>query len=112
MREDWKRDFGLSDWAGQDFDDSLDAVWERIAISSESSIPSERDHAMREGLDELGWHSEVMQRNCKGCKEEVCRLCHYGCQIGAKQSTMKTWLQDAYDNGARIVVNTAGGHAC
>ena len=60
-----------------------------------------------------------MQRNCKGCEEEVCRLCHYGCQIGAKQSTMKTWLQDAYDNGARIVVNAPvdrvimeGGAAC
>ena len=25
--------------------------------------------------------------------------------IGAKQSTMKTWLQDAFDAGARIVVN-------
>ena len=105
VREDWKQRFGLSDWAGQDFDDSLDAVWERISISSESSIPSARDHAMRAGLEKLGWHSEVMQRNCKGCQEEVCRLCHYGCQIGAKQSTMKTWLQDAYDNGARIVVN-------
>jgi long-chain-alcohol oxidase len=105
VREDWKQRFGLSDWAGQDFDDSLDAVWERIAISSESSIPSARDHAMRAGLEKLGWHSEVMQRNCKGCQEEVCRLCHYGCQIGAKQSTMKTWLQDAHDNGARIVVN-------
>src|ERR671924_306309 len=108
VREEWKDRFGLNDWAGRDFDDSLDAVWERISISSESSIPSERDHAMRKGLGELGWHSEVMQRNCKGCREEVCRLCHYGCQIGAKQSTMKTWLQDAYDNGARILVNTRG----
>ena len=108
VREEWKDRFGLDDWAGRDFDDSLDAVWERISISSESSIPSERDHAMRKGLGELGWHSEVMQRNCKGCREEVCRLCHYGCQIGAKQSTMKTWLQDAYDNGARILVNTRG----
>ena len=106
VRQDWKDRFGLSDWSGPDFDASLDAVWERIAISSESSIPSARDHAMRAGLEKLGWHSEVMQRNCKGCEEEVCRLCHYGCQIGAKQSTMKTWLQDAYDNGARIVVNT------
>jgi choline dehydrogenase-like flavoprotein len=106
VRADWEDRFGLSDWAGQDFDDSLDAVWDRISISSESSIPSLRDHAMRNGLEQLGWHSEVMQRNCKGCTEEVCRLCHYGCQIGAKQSTMKTWLQDAYDNGARIVVNT------
>ena len=106
VREDWRNRFGLSDWAGQDFDDSLDAVWERISISSESSIPSLRDHAMRDGLETLGWHSEVMQRNCKGCTEEVCRLCHYGCQTGAKQSTMKTWLQDASDNGARILVNT------
>jgi long-chain-alcohol oxidase len=106
VREDWKRDFGLDDWAGPDFDDSLDSVWERISVSSESSIPSERDHLMRKGLEELGWDSEVMQRNCKGCTEEVCRLCHYGCQIGAKQSTLKTWLQDAYDNGARMVVNT------
>jgi long-chain-alcohol oxidase len=107
VREEW-RGLGLDEWAGSDFDDSLDAVWERIGVSSESSIPSSRDHAMREGLDKLGWHSEVMQRNCKGCKEEVCRLCHYGCQVGAKQSTMKTWLQDAYDNGARILVNTRG----
>ena len=105
VREDWKARFGLSDWSGQDFDDSLDAVWDRLSISSESSIPSLRDHAMRGGLEKLGWHSEVMQRNCKGCTEEVCRLCHYGCQSGAKQSTMKTWLQDAYDSGARIVVN-------
>jgi choline dehydrogenase-like flavoprotein len=110
VRSDWEQRFGLSDWAGSDFDASLDAVWERIAISSESSIPSARDHAMRAGLEKLGWHSEVMQRNCKGCEEEVCRLCHYGCQIGAKQSTMKTWLQDAYDNGARILVNTPIHH--
>jgi long-chain-alcohol oxidase len=106
VRKDWEDRFGLSDWAGRDFDDSLDAVWERLSISSESSIPSLRDHAMRNGLEQLGWHSEVMQRNCKGCTEEVCRLCHYGCQIGAKQSTLKTWLQDAHDNGARILVNT------
>jgi len=107
VRADWKERFGLDDWAGPDFDRSLDVVWERLSISPESSIPSERDHAMRKGLDSLGWHSEVMQRNCKGCKEEVCRLCHYGCQIGAKQSTMNTWLQDAYDSGARILVHTS-----
>jgi long-chain-alcohol oxidase len=108
VRQEWKDRFGLDDWAGKDFDDSLDAVWERIGVSSETSIPSARDYAMRKGLDKLGWHSEEMQRNCRGCQEEVCRLCHYGCQIGAKQSTVKTWLQDAYDSGAGILVNTRG----
>jgi long-chain-alcohol oxidase len=106
VRQDWKDRFGLSDYAGPDFDESLDAVWERISVNSEYSIPSRRDEVMRTGLAELGWDSEVMQRNVKGCTEEVCRLCHYGCQLGAKQSTIKTWLQDAYDAGARIIVNT------
>jgi long-chain-alcohol oxidase len=47
-----------------------------------------------------------MQRNVRGCTEEVCRLCHYGCQLGAKQSTLKTWVQDAYDSGTRVLVQT------
>jgi choline dehydrogenase-like flavoprotein len=108
VREDWKDRFGLDEWAAgsKDFDQSLDAVWDRIHVNAENSIPSLRDERFRDGLAKLGWDSQVMQRNCVGCTEEVCRLCHYGCQIGAKQSTLKTWLQDAYDAGARIIVNT------
>jgi choline dehydrogenase-like flavoprotein len=107
VREDWKDRFGLDDWSpgGKDFDQSLDAVWDRIHVNAENSIPSLRDERFRDGLAKLGWDSQVMQRNCVGCTEEVCRLCHYGCQIGAKQSTLKTWLQDAHDAGARIIVN-------
>ena len=68
-------------------------------MNAEHSIPSRRDETIREGLDKLGWEWEVMQRNVRGCTEEVCRLCHYGCQLGAKQSTLKTWVQDAHDAG-------------
>jgi long-chain-alcohol oxidase len=103
--DDWQDRFGLEDWAGRDFDASLDAVWDRIGVNSENSIPSRRDERFREGLAKLGWDSQVMQRNVQGCREEICGHCHYGCQIGAKQSTCKTWLQDAFDAGARIVVN-------
>ena len=105
VREDWTDRFGLDDWAGQDFDESLDAVWDRIHVNSENSMPSLRDERFREGLAKLGWDSQVMQRNAVGCREEICGQCHYGCPLGAKQSTFKTWLQDAYDAGARIVVN-------
>jgi long-chain-alcohol oxidase len=105
VRKDWTDRFGLDDWAGQDFDESLDAVWERIGVNSENSMPSLRDERFREGLAKLGWDSQVMQRNAVGCTEEICGQCHYGCPLGAKQSTFKTWLQDAYDAGARIVVN-------
>jgi choline dehydrogenase-like flavoprotein len=103
--DDWQDRFGLEDWAGRDFDDSLDAVWERIGVNSENSMPSLRDERFREGLAKLGWDSQVMQRNAVGCTEEICGQCHYGCPLGAKQSTFNTWLQDAFDASARIVVN-------
>ena len=104
VRRDWTDRFGLDDWAGKEFDDSLDAVWDRIHVNSENSMPSLRDVRFREGLAKLGWDSQVMQRNAVGCDEEICGQCHYGCPLGAKQSTFKTWLQDAYDEGARIIV--------
>ncbi|MEA2422992.1 MAG: hypothetical protein QOF55_2091 [Thermoleophilaceae bacterium] len=105
VREDWAR-AGVTDTTTSDFDESLDAVVDRIGVNVEHNIPSSRDRSIKGGLDKLGWHSESMPRNVRGCKEEVCRLCHYGCQLGAKQSTMKTWLQDAFDAGARILVRT------
>ena len=46
-----------------DFDLSLGAVWERIGVNPEHSVPSRRDESIRESLDELGWEWEVMPRN-------------------------------------------------
>ena len=106
LREEWAREHGLPALTTPDFDESLDSVWERIGVNAEHSVPSSRDVAIRESLDKLGWEWEVMQRNVRGCTEEVCRLCHYGCQLGAKQSTLKTWIQDAHDAGTRILVET------
>ena len=64
---------------------------------------------MARGLRELGWHVDSMPRNVRGCDQgEVCGYCGYGCQLGAKQSTAKTWLLDAAGDGARIVVRTLG----
>ena len=105
VREEWAG-HGVPAFSSQQFDDSLDAVWQRISVNAEHSVPSSRDRLVRSALDQLGWDSKVMQRNVRGCREEVCRLCHYGCQLGAKQSTLKTWLQDAHDAGARIMVRT------
>ena len=106
VRREWADTYGLTAVAGAEFDSSLDAVWERIGVNAEHSIPNRRDETIRAGLDKLGWEWEVMQRNVRGCTEEVCRLCHYGCQLGAKQSTLKTWVQDAHDAGARVLVET------
>ena len=48
-----------------------------------------------------------MPRNVRGCDQgRVCGYCGYGCPLGAKQSTARTWLVDAQEAGARILVRT------
>ncbi len=58
---------------------------------------------MEKGLRELGWHVHDMPRNADGCTQEDCGYCTMGCRIGAKKSTLVTYLRDAFDAGARIV---------
>src|SRR5690348_1030907 len=62
---------------------------------------------MARGLERLGWHVAEMPRNVRGCEQGiVCGRCGFGCPIGAKQSTLVTWLVDAQANGARVVPGT------
>ena len=78
---------------------------ERIGVTTAESRPSRREEVMREGLERLGWHVGPMPRNVRGCEQDkVCGYCGYGCPLGAKQSTARTWLVDAQAAGARILV--------
>jgi len=102
----------LAEWEGLGFPSaelgpSLDAVWERLGINTDHNRPSRRDEVMRRGLEALGWHVDAMPRDVIGCEQgALCGYCGYGCPIGAKQSTTRTWLADAATAGARIVVGT------
>ncbi len=100
----------LEEWGGLGFPaaelgPSLDAVCERLGVNTDHNRPSRRDEAMARGLDALGWHVAAMPRDVIGCEQGVvCGSCGYGCPLGAKQSTLRTWLEDAAAAGARIVV--------
>jgi choline dehydrogenase-like flavoprotein len=60
---------------------------------------------MERGLERLGWHVGPLPRNVRGCAQDAgCGWCGFGCRLGAKQSTMVTFLQDAAAAGARMVV--------
>src|SRR5438132_14307783 len=62
---------------------------------------------MERGLRRLGWHVDAMPRNVRGCEQGViCGRCGFGCPLGAKQSTLVTWLVDAQAAGARILAST------
>jgi len=100
----------LAEWEGlgfpsADLGPSLDAVCERLGVNTDHNLPSRRDETLARGLEALGWHVEPMPRNVRDCEQGVlCGSCGYGCPIGAKQSTLRTWLEDAAAAGARIVV--------
>jgi choline dehydrogenase-like flavoprotein len=100
-----------AEWGGpfttHAFATSLDAVCERIGVNTEQSTPSRREQVVSRGLRALGWHEAPMPRNVRGCDQgRVCGYCGYGCPLGAKQSTTRTWLVDAQAAGARILVRT------
>jgi choline dehydrogenase-like flavoprotein len=118
VRAEWAG-HGVPAFQSDEYDAALDGVCERIGVSSEESAPGPRDQIMHRGLTELGWHSDFMPRNTRGCKQdERCGYCGYGCPYGAKQSGLVTWLQDHREKGGRVLVDThvekivvAGGEA-
>jgi choline dehydrogenase-like flavoprotein len=61
---------------------------------------------MIQACEELGYPHRPLTRNSDVACEDpaTCGYCFVGCQKGCKQSTMKTFLQDASDAGARFVV--------
>ena len=106
IREEWA-DAGGEWIRGPEFTGSLDAVCERLHVNCDHNRVSPREQVMERGLRRLGWHVDAMPRNVVGCDQgRICGYCGYGCPIGAKQSTTKTWLADAQAHGARLLVET------
>ncbi|TMC30766.1 MAG: oxidoreductase [Chloroflexi bacterium] len=106
LRHEWAADHGLAAFASDEYTASMDAVYERLGVNLDHSRVSARERVLERGLRRLGWHAGTMPRNVQGCTQDArCGFCGYGCQIGAKQSTLKTYLMDAYNRRARIIVN-------
>ncbi|MFC8530122.1 FAD-dependent oxidoreductase [Nocardia sp. NPDC057227] len=105
VRAEWAA-LGAEQFAGDEYGAAMDEVVRRIAVTSERSPLSARDGVLERGVTALGWELDTLPRNvtdaCDAGTE--CGRCGYGCRIGAKQSATKTWLRDAAERGARLVV--------
>lgn len=101
--QEWERVLGFTGATGQDLQRSMDAVWKRSNVNQDESIANPNNQKLEIGSQKLGYDCQVVARNVKGCTE--CDFCNFGCATGAKQSTVKTYLQDAHDAGTRIIVN-------
>lgn len=101
----WADVSGIDAFVTGEMEQSLDEVAERLGVNTDSSAAGKRDALMEDGLKKLGWHVDMMPRAVRGCtQDESCGYCGFGCRVGAKQSTMRTYLEDAAKHGARLIV--------
>jgi len=106
LRQEWARLGGLGFLTGEEYSRSLDAVCERLGVNVDHNRPGTREALMARGLEALGWHVGRMPRNVQGCtQDDACGYCGFGCTRGAKRSTLKTYLQQAFEDGARMLVD-------
>ncbi|MEA2391524.1 MAG: hypothetical protein QOK31_1633 [Solirubrobacteraceae bacterium] len=105
VREEWAREHGLDDVA-DDFDRHLDAVWNRLSVGDACSDLNKPQQAMRRGAEALGWSFTQTSRNADPGRYDPVSAGYmgFGDQSGSKQSTTRTYLRDAVDHGAEIVV--------
>ena len=108
VREEWAREHGLEGVDGAEYDRHLDAVLERIGATDACSDLNGPNSRMKEGAERLGWSHERVIRNTDPTTytPETAAYMGFGDISGSKQSTTKTFLSDAVDAGAEILVRT------
>ena len=106
VREQWATEHGLEGVDGPDYDRHLDAIFDRLSVTDRCSDLNGPHQRMKEGADELGWSFQTILRNAdESCYDPAsAAYIGFGDQSGSKQSTQRTYLQDAFDAGADIVV--------
>ncbi len=106
VRSQWAEEYGLTDVATEAFDRHLDEVWERIKVNDECSEYNKPTQAMERAAERLGWSFARISRNWDPARHDpaIAGYMGFGDLSGAKQSTDRTYLLDAVENGARIMV--------
>jgi len=105
IRREWA-EHGVSGIDEPAYEEHIDAVWKRLGVNDTATSQNRTHKRMIAGCEALGYSNRALTRNADvSCEDPgACGYCYAGCQNGCKQSTMKTYLQDAADAGARFVV--------
>ncbi|HEY1349654.1 MAG TPA: GMC family oxidoreductase [Ktedonobacteraceae bacterium] len=117
--QEWEEQSGLRGcFTGTHLQESFGAVEQRLGVNTENSQHNRQNQLLFDGASTLGYHAAVAPRNTMDCQQR-CGFCSMGCRYGCSRSTLKTYLQDAYEAQARIIVRCRvqrvlleGGRAC
>jgi choline dehydrogenase-like flavoprotein len=108
VRREWASEHGLTDVDSAEFDRHLDAVLTRISATDQCSDRNGPHQRMAEGAKALGWSMHTAVRNVDKDRYDpaLAGYAQFGDPSESKHGTLVTYLQDAYERGTRILVNT------
>ena len=106
VRSEWSSEHGLSDLAESSYDQHLDSVFERIQVNGDCSDLSGPHLRLKEACEKLGHDFQIITRNTDPEKYDPASAAYigFGDPSGSKQSTAKTYLVDAQEREAQILV--------
>jgi choline dehydrogenase-like flavoprotein len=108
IRKRWASEFGLVDVDTDAFDTHVDAVLSRIKANAGVADQNGPHQRLAEGAARLGFHYRraLLNIDPERYDPDLAGYSGFGDVTGAKQGTLKTFLQDAVDAGAQVLVHT------
>ena len=108
VRELWEREYGLEGLAGEAFEQQLNGVLERIGANDRCSDLNGPHQRLEEAARALGYTFRRCMLNVDPNKydRDVAGFNGFGDLTGARLGTLNTYLDDAYQRGARVLVRT------
>ncbi|GII05135.1 GMC family oxidoreductase [Planobispora takensis] len=108
VRREWAREHGLEGLDTEEFDRHLEAVLTRMGANDRCSDFNGPHQRMAEGAKALGWSMHTAVRNVDEAAYDpvAAGYTQFGDPSGSKRGTLNTYLRDAFDHGAKILVHT------
>ncbi|HYT98520.1 MAG TPA: GMC family oxidoreductase [Casimicrobiaceae bacterium] len=97
----WAHEFGITGFSADDLKPWFERMEARLAIAPWTMAPNANNTALAVGTAKLGYGSETIRRNVKGCRN--LGYCGMGCPTNAKQSMLITTIPAALNRGATLV---------
>ncbi|KAK3898649.1 GMC oxidoreductase-domain-containing protein [Staphylotrichum tortipilum] len=100
VRKEWAEARGLPFFEGEEFQNCLDRVCEKMGVTGEID-PNHANRVLLEGGKALGYTAKIVPQNVRKEKHN-CGYCTLGCWKGEKMGPVNGWFPEAAEEGVKF----------